>query len=245
MGTLRWDLVQRRLAEIRPRTVLEIGCGQGAAGARLASMSEYVGVEPDPASCQVAKRRIAPLGGRVVRGDHTAVPAGTRYDLACALEVLEHIEDDKGALADWVEHVRPGGHLLLSVPAWPHRFGAMDRLVGHFRRYSPEEMHELLSGAGLTEVSVRLYGWPLGYALEAVRNRVAAGRAEQVRQTPVEERTAGSGRLLQPRALVGAAVRAGTAPFRYLQRARPRHGTGIVAVARRPGGDAGRSRGPG
>ena len=49
---------------------------------------------------------MAAAGGAVLHGDHTAVPAGSSYDLVCAFEVLEHIEDDAAALADWVR-LRP------------------------------------------------------------------------------------------------------------------------------------------
>lgn len=71
--------------------------------------------------------------------------AWLRYDvvsriMVCAFEVLEHIEDDKEALAERVTDVRPGGQLVLSVPAFQERFEPMDRHAGHFRRYSPEEL---------------------------------------------------------------------------------------------------------
>lgn len=232
MANLRWHVVKRALAEIRPATILEIGCGQGSAGARLAAMAPtYLGVEPDERSSSVARSRVEPLGGTVITGDHTAVPAGTTYDLVCAFEVLEHIEDDKAALHDWAEFVRPGGHLLLSVPAWQDRFGPMDELVGHFRRYSPAELRDRLSNAALEPTHVQLYGWPLGYALEAVRNRIAKRRGTASEDASVEARTAGSGRLLQPKALVGGAVRVATVPFQQAQRLVPKRGTGIVAVA--------------
>jgi SAM-dependent methyltransferase len=236
MACLRWDLVRRRLAELRPTTVLEVGCGQGAAGARLARSARYLGVEPDGSSHQVARDRVAALGGEVRHGSISAVPEGSSFDLVCAFEVLEHIDDDKAALTQWARFIRPGGHLLLSVPAWQQRFGPMDEMVGHFRRYSPEELTGRLLDAGLVEPAVTLYGWPLGYLLEAARNRVAARRRRRttVSETSIEERTAASGRLLQPKALAGIAVRATTTPFRFVQRLRPGSGTGIIAVARRP-----------
>jgi hypothetical protein len=131
--------------------------------------------------------------------------------------------------------VRPGGHLVLSVPAFQERFSAMDRYVGHFRRYSPEQLEARLLEAGLTDVEVTVYGWPLGYALEAVRNRVDAKKLAQAGEASIEELTAASGRTFQPNGrAMGAFVNAATVPFRYLQRIRPNAGTGLVAVARRP-----------
>lgn len=233
---LRYDVVKRVLDRLRPRTALEIGCGQGAFGARLTAQAEYLGVEPDSHSFQVACGRIEPRGGTVLNGIHEVVPDNTTFDLVCAFEVLEHIEDDKGALADWVQFVRPGGHLVLSVPAFQERFGAMDMHAGHFRRYSPTELTDLLTSAGLTDVEITVYGWPLGYALEAVRNRIDTKKLADTGDASIEELTAASGRTFQPSGrAMGAFVNAATVPFRYLQRARPSAGTGLVAVARRPG----------
>lgn len=231
---LRYDVVQRLLAELRPATVLEIGCGQGAFGARLARRGSYLGVEPDETSCAVAVRRVGG-GGTVVNGDHTTVPAGTSYDLVCAFEVLEHIEDDVTALADWVPFVKPGGHLMVSVPAFRSRFGPMDSRVGHHRRYEPAELAERLVGAGLVGPRLQVYGWPLGYALEAVRNRLDRRHLAAGGDLSAADRTAASGRHHQPaRPGTGRAIEVATLPFRYLQRLAPTRGTGLVAVATRP-----------
>jgi SAM-dependent methyltransferase len=237
---LRWDRVDRLVAELRPATVLEIGCGQGAMGARLACRADYLAVEPDPASYAVAVARVAACGGTVLPADHTGVPPGRGYDLVCAFEVLEHLADDAAALADWVTLVRPGGHLMLSVPAFARRFGPMDTRVGHYRRYDPDQLAARLVGAGLVEPRVQVYGWPLGYALEAVRNRMDARHlatdAAAAGTTP-EERTAASGRHQQPGGgPVGRAIELATLPFRLLQRLAPDRGTGLVAVATRPAG---------
>lgn len=232
---LRYDVVGRMLDRLRPATALEIGCGQGAFGARLAERADYLGVEPDDASFEVATARITPRGGRVLHGIHAAVPAGSTFDLVCAFEVLEHIEDDTGTLADWVELVRPGGHLLLSVPAFQDRFGPMDVHAGHFRRYSPQGLRALLADAGLTDIEVTVYGWPLGYALEAVRNRIDARKLQRVGDASMTELTHASGRTFQPTtSRQGALVAASTVPFRVLQRLRPNAGIGLVAVARKP-----------
>ncbi|WP_425956329.1 class I SAM-dependent methyltransferase [Xylanimonas sp. McL0601] len=235
---LRWDVASRLIARALPgpgARVLEIGCGQGAVGVRLAQRHRYTGVELDGASLAVARERAAAAGvdATLVHGPLASIDdAG--FDLVCAFEVIEHIDDDAAALAEWAARLRPGGLLLISTPAWPSRFGAMDEAVGHYRRYEPGTMAVLLGGAGLTDVGTRLYGMPLGYALEVVRNRIAATRSD-VREDAVADRTARSGRLFQPStALQGAVIAAGTWPFRMTQRAFPRRGTGLVAWGRAP-----------
>jgi SAM-dependent methyltransferase len=232
---LRWSVVAPIVAELAPATVLELGCGLGGVGVRLARRASYTAAEPDDACFAVAAGRIRPVGGTVIHGDHTAAPVGATYDLVCAFEVLEHIEDDAAALAQWLPLVRPGGHLLLSVPADPERFGASDVLAGHYRRYTAAELADRLTVAGAVDVRIRHYGWPLGYLLDTVRNRLSAGKVSAAADT-AEARTSTSGRLFQPRStFMGLMIRTAVAPFAGLQRLRPGTGPGLVALARRPG----------
>ncbi|MET1132872.1 MAG: class I SAM-dependent methyltransferase [Aeromicrobium sp.] len=231
---LRYVVVERVFQRIAPRTVLEVGCGQGAIGARLAQHSEYVAVEPDDSSYAVAASRIEPSGGTVIHGVHADVAAGSTFDVVCAFEVLEHLEHDDQALEEWVASIRPGGHLVMSVPAFQSRFGPMDENAGPFRRYEPDELRAQLERAGLTDVETTVYGWPLGYALEAVRNRIDARKLAR-RDATMEDLTFASGRTFQPpNRIVGLAVAVLVRPFCLLQRLRPDRGIGLVVSARKP-----------
>ena len=229
---LRYDVVGRMLPA-GVRDVLEVGCGQGALGVRLAQRYDYLGLEPDEASCAVAQRRIKAAGRGEVRNIRVDALGPERFDLVCAFEVLEHLEDDAAAVRQWAARLRPGGWLMLSVPAHQRRYGAADELVGHFRRYDPAAMAALLASCGLTDVEIRQYGFPLGYALEAGRNLIGRRRLSAAPAGSVAERTAASGRLLQPASRArGTATRYGTAPFRLLQRGFTGTGTGLVVLAR-------------
>ena len=233
-GRLRWHVVSRTVSDLAPASILELGCGLGGVGVRLAKRAAYTAAEPDEQCWSVAYERMRPLGGEVIHGDHNKVGAGRTFDLVCAFEVLEHIADDEAALTDWMGFVRPGGHLLLSVPAGPDRFGPADELVGHYRRYTAERLSQMLSAVGADEVRVRHYGWPLGYLLEDVRNRMASRRVGRA-ASETAERTSTSGRTFQPKTtLTGTVIRLGVAPFARLQQLRPGTGPGIVALARRP-----------
>jgi SAM-dependent methyltransferase len=230
---LRFDVVSRLIPD-GVQDVLEVGCGQGALGARLSQRFNYLGVEPDESSCGVAQQRVAAMGRGEVRNVSTGdLPADEKFDMVCAFEVLEHIEDDAGALTEWAGRLRPGGWLLMSVPAHQSRYGAADELVGHFRRYDPAVMTALLTKVGFEAIELRQYGVPLGYVLEAGRNAIGKRRLGKAADMSVAERTAGSGRLLQPSGgLRGTATRWATSPFRLLQRAFPNSGTGLVVRAR-------------
>jgi SAM-dependent methyltransferase len=230
---LRWDPIRRHLDDGPPRPrILELGIGQGAVGVRLARRGPYTGIEQDPRSRQVAASRL-PTSTRLLE-DLSELDDVERFDLVCAFEVIEHIEDDQAVVGALVARLEPGGRLLVSVPAHPHRFAAADRAVGHLRRYSRPQLRSLLEGAGLEAVHVEATGFPLGYALEAGRN-VLAGR----RRTPASstaELTAASGRLLQPPRGMAPLTQALTLPFRWLQRPfrDTELGTGWVATGRRP-----------
>lgn len=233
-AALRWHVVQRRLDEIRPESVLELGTGQGSAGARLSARARYVGVEPDRESRAVARERL-PDEARLL-DDLSDLDDGETFDLACAFEVLEHIRDDREALTAWVQYLRPGGHVLVSVPADPDRFAAGDELAGHFRRYSEDSLAALLESSGLEVVHIERYGYPLGSALETGRNLIAARRiARQTSPGDLTKRTAGSGRHLQPPGWSGTAIWFATWPFRTAQERFPRRGRGFLALGRRPG----------
>ena len=233
---LRYDLIQRTLAGVDGiESLLEIGAGQGALAARLATQYRYVGVEPDEQSCEAAKEVLGRLGsGEMVCGDVSALPADSVFDAVCAFEVLEHIEDDRGALRAWRERLRPDGRLLMSVPLYQRRYAAADRFVGHYRRYDPEALGDLLRETGFADERLMTFGCPLGHVLEKARNLLARmAKSDESR----EERTGASGRRFQPTGRKGLATQALSAPFRIAQRPfyDTRLGAGLFAVARREG----------
>jgi SAM-dependent methyltransferase len=203
----------------------------GGFGARLAADYHYVGVEVDPESARIARERLARCGrGDIVTG--IAADLGECFDVVCAFEVLEHVEDDAAAVREWREQVGPGGWFVLSVPAWQHRWGAHDEKAGHFRRYDRDGLASLVSQAGFSEVAVLCYGFPLLSALHPLWNSLSArARAEG----SLEERTHASGRFRQPPAWAGVFTQIVAFPFVRLQRfvVDSDHGTGFVVFAQR------------
>ena len=230
---LRYDLIERTLAGLDGvESILEIGAGRGALGARLAMRYRYVGVEPDELSCEAAKEMLGRVGsGEMVCGDVSALPEDDVFDAVCAFEVLEHIEDDAGALRAWRERLRPDGRLLMSVPLYQRRYAAADRFVGHFRRYDPEPLGELLRETGYADVKLMTFGFPLGHVLEKSRNLLARVAKPDESQ---EQRTGASGRRFQPTGRKGIATQALSAPFRDLAAAVLRHEARRGPLCRRP-----------
>jgi SAM-dependent methyltransferase len=228
---LRWQTVSPLLPR-EARRVLDIGAGAGSIGSFLASRYEYVGIEPDPVSYAEALERLGGRGTLRNCGFEELEPHGD-FDLVCAFEVLEHIEDDTAALSNWVRHARPGGWVLVSVPQGRKRYAAGDARVGHYRRYDSGDLVALFEGVGLEQVETQVYGAPWGNVQEAVRRVVFTllpGKSTRA------ERTAESGRFLRPPTWASSVARAASVPFGYLQRplAARGIGTGVVALGRRP-----------
>jgi SAM-dependent methyltransferase len=230
---LRWDTVERLLPMSSGR-VLDIGAGGGSLGSLLAERYEYVGIEPDPASYAKAVRRLGDRG-RVLNCAFEELEPDGSFDLVCAFEVLEHVEDDAAAVRQWSRQLRPGGWLVVTVPQGPDRFGPGDERMGHFRRYDPADLTGLMEAAGLHETSAVVFGSPWGNLQEALRNL-----AFRLRPSGEElaDRTAESGRFLHPPDWAAAGSRVVAVPLGRLQRPLSRRGIGtsLVALGRRDDG---------
>jgi SAM-dependent methyltransferase len=140
--------------------VLNVGAGQGSF-TRLLEGRGYDVVSSDfsPAAVAVLRDRVR---GDVVQADMTDLPfPDCSFDAVVAGEVIEHIEDDRGALGESARVIRPNGVLALSVPAHPEWFGASDRWAGHARRYTRKGLEHVIRDAGFALEQVRPWGFPM------------------------------------------------------------------------------------
>jgi SAM-dependent methyltransferase len=161
----RHELRERLLIDLflsaRPGPeVLNGGAGQGTLSHRLARLGfEVTSTEVSPSAVELLRTRAL---GRVVEADLTALPFEREsFDAAVLGEVLEHIEDDRGALAEVARVLRPHGVLALSVPANPKLHGPSDDWAGHVRRYTRPELLEACSASGFTVHRCLGWGFPV------------------------------------------------------------------------------------
>lgn len=122
--------------------ILEIGCGTGTfTGLMLAAGHKVTAVDINPSYVERARSRLSGASGAtIVQGDATRMSWTTAFDTVVLLDVLEHIEDDVGFLRRLGACLRPGGRLLVKVPAGEWLYSPMDVTVGHFRRYTKQRL---------------------------------------------------------------------------------------------------------
>ncbi|MEM9135220.1 MAG: class I SAM-dependent methyltransferase [Actinomycetota bacterium] len=157
-------------ADWPPGDVYEVGAGTGDVTSRFVARGfKMTAYDLGEHSRDVLRRRFGPDVTVIDDPEHLG---GARFDYLFAFEVLEHIADDRGALLGWLQHLRPGGRVLFSVPAHQRKYSDADRAVGHVRRYERGELEALLTGAGLIDVELHNYGFPLGNALRYTQNAV-------------------------------------------------------------------------
>ncbi len=143
-------LAAKALAETGHGRILEVGCGTGfvlrALEKEFAGM-QVTGMDLFLEGLQLANRRVT-CG--LVQGDLSAPPFESGFDLVGMFDVLEHMEDDRAVLNHLYKLVKPGGSLLLTVPADPGLWSYFDVASCHFRRYSMKDLQEKVQAAGFT-----------------------------------------------------------------------------------------------
>ena len=127
--------------------LLEAGCGTGGNLAMLSQFGLLHAFEPETEALSIAVQRGA---YKILHGSLPLdIPfSWESFDLVVALDVLEHVEDDAAALASLRHYLKPGGRLLITVPAHPWLWSEHDARHHHHRRYTRQELRERLEGAG-------------------------------------------------------------------------------------------------
>ena len=106
-----------------------------------------------------AVSKLRARGAHAVLGLVSALPFPDRaFRLVCALDIVEHVDDEDGALAELARVAAPGAALLLSVPLHPSQWTAFDDFVGHRRRYEPERLVAKLGEHGFAVEASAAYG---------------------------------------------------------------------------------------
>jgi SAM-dependent methyltransferase len=165
-----------------PARVLDAGCGWGL---NLAAL-ERAGYRA--AGLDVSRRALQ----RLERPDRELIEADLtqplpeqagQYDAVLALDVIEHLDDDRGAVARLAQLTRPGGAMVISVPALPELFSEFDQVQGHRRRYSPDSLRAAFADTGASVESVFWWGGWMVPVLKRQRKHRCCSAAEPPAET--------------------------------------------------------------
>jgi SAM-dependent methyltransferase len=170
----RWVLAQ--FSDAIGSNIVEVGIGHGGYSRYMPPEATYCGVDIDPVN--VARARLRHPGSKFVEGDITTDEFVKEFqqvapDTILCCNVIEHIRDDRLAVTNMLRALTPNGKLLLFVPAMPVLFNDLDRLAGHYRRYSKRSLRAAIPAMGRIESldyfnSVGAVGW---FANRLVRHR--------------------------------------------------------------------------
>ena len=148
---VRRELVQKFLNQYvgQGGAVLEVGCGAGDTLLMLKKTYSVSGIDMSDEAVRITKEKGVP----VQKGDATNIPAAHElFDAVLALDVLEHIEKPDNALKEMKRVLKPGGTLVVFVPAFMFLWSVTDVLSHHYRRYTRHELVALIESAGFTVV---------------------------------------------------------------------------------------------
>lgn len=207
---------------LRPgAAILDVGCGDGLFFPRLERYGDVRGIEVDEALLTPDGPYRDRIATRPLGDPSYAADAG-RFDLITALDVLEHIDDDAAAVAALAAMLREGGHLVVTVPAFPALWDRHDEINHHRRRYTARPLRAVLEGAGLEIAHLRYLfrGLFVPKLLVAALNRHRRSR-------PIAQHG------LPPPAVNRLMSRLCVVEDRLLRRVPIPFGTSLLAVARR------------
>lgn len=132
--------------------VLEVGCGNGNFTSLLAhNCPRVMAIDLNEEYVRVAKNRLQEQSGvEVLVADATQIQWKSSFDMVVMLDVLEHIEDDVKMLHQLRDCLKPGGKLVVKVPALEWLYSPMDKAIGHYRRYNKTTLSQTFRKANFS-----------------------------------------------------------------------------------------------
>jgi SAM-dependent methyltransferase len=166
--------------------LVDAGMGTGTWVREMAAVCRVCGVDGADEIIVLARPKIEAIGGQVLQAnlDDIPLPDGAAA-VVTALDVLEHLEDDRAAFRELIRITRPGGLVVITVPALMMLWSDWDVALHHFRRYTRRSLLETVSGDGLCVLRCQYFNslvLPLIFAIRGYRKffppKPGAERAE-------------------------------------------------------------------
>jgi len=217
------DWIRKRYPDRRDLTILDVGCGTGMMVLEMAALGRVEGIDASDDALRFCRQR----GLSTVRKANVVeLPfPDESFDVLTGVDILEHIDDDVGALREWRRVLRPGGRLFLFVPAHQWLWSLQDEISGHRRRYTARSLRGVVNRAGFVverQSYVSTYLFPV-----IVLGRLWLKALRRVRQVQSEN-------TLHPGWSNGILRRVFMAEIPLLRRLDFPYGASLLCVARNP-----------
>ena len=176
--------LRRAVANVRPRRLLDVGAGSGFFSRHL--LAETPAESALCVDIGYAEDRDDSVAGKPVR--YRRDTAGTDCDLVLMMDVLEHVDDDRGLVRHYASKVPPGAHFLVTVPAFSFLWSGHDVFLEHKRRYRLPEIEAVMQAAGLEIVRGAYYFalvFPLAAAVRLATRGDIAPKSSLSKQGPL------------------------------------------------------------
>lgn len=230
----RYDLITKLVTSLRQDDsfrILDAGCGTGQMTKHLSAIGDAFGLDSAHEAVSFAQSRGV---RRLVRGSITAPPfADGSFDCVLALDVIEHVDDDMGILTSLFKIIKPGGHLIITVPAFDALWSEHDEINHHKRRYRAPQLRLLIQEAGFDIERVTycntVFYLPVLLTRKAKNAWRAIARRRGQRNRPLQSDLGD-----YPRPINHALYSLMRAETRLMDRVDMPFGVSILAVARRP-----------
>jgi SAM-dependent methyltransferase len=147
-------------------TIADVGCGTGGNISALAALYNCIGIDTSEEAIHLAKDRFQDVTFMCGHAPQDLGPWKNAVDVYLLLDVLEHIERDREFFLKLFAALKPGGYILLTVPANMSLWSPQDVNYGHYRRYEPDQLEALWSGL---PVSVPLFSFFNTYLYPVVK----------------------------------------------------------------------------
>jgi 2-polyprenyl-3-methyl-5-hydroxy-6-metoxy-1,4-benzoquinol methylase len=161
-STIEWDRFQfSQFKKHLAGDILEVGAGYGRMAYLTRSITKVKSltlIEPSPIFYSRLQKNFAEEPSVIVINDEIQTLVEKKqnhYDVVYLVHVLEHIDNDKDFVKCCLEVVKPGGKLIVAVPALPFLYSALDLEIGHFRRYNKSMMKELFKDLNVRMISLQ------------------------------------------------------------------------------------------
>lgn len=135
-----------KIASGRRLKILNVGIATGSTTEMLSQFGDVTSVEYDKDCCEFLRTE---LHMEVTEASVTALPyADESFDLVCAFDVIEHVEEDKLAISELKRVCKNANHIFCTVPAFRFLWSKHDEVNHHIRRYTSSQFNDLFSGSG-------------------------------------------------------------------------------------------------